>query len=190
MISLDEKKKLIKQKREEVPPHVIEMGLNMLFTEPIDVLQRLKECKQIEPIKIENIDSSTTDTIFIDISSMPYSSEIDNIAFNKSLKPKLAVIVYDIMLEEYQVYLHRIYQIDAIMFPVEPLTPKSFQKIVFIANSMGILPIPFIKDKEELKKIEDWSIIDVVALKDEKIKQDKTALLYDSEKEIIRCLTK
>ena len=124
----------------------------------------------------------------IDIRDMPYSSELDTIASNKSIKPELGVIVYDIILEEYQVYLHRIYQTDAIVFPLKPLNEKTAEKIIFIANSMGILPIPFIESLDELSKIKEMSFVDVLATDASDMDTDKLLLSIDLEKEIVRCL--
>ncbi|WP_025270099.1 hypothetical protein [Hippea sp. KM1] len=188
MISIDEKKRLIKQKKDEVPPHVLEMGLNMLFIEPKEIIDRIEEGKQIELIKLDNLENSKADTVLIDIRDMPYSSELDTIASNKSIKPELGVIVYDIILEEYQVYLHRIYQTDAIVFPLKPLNEKTAEKIIFIANSMGILPIPFIESLDELSKIKEMSFVDVLATNESDMDTDKLLLSIDLEKEIVRCL--
>ncbi len=168
---LDIKKNMVKNKKEELPPHVIEMGLNMLFVEPINVFERiengLKDINTIDDIEeLYNITNKAT--VLIDIRDKKYNEALDNIALAKQSNEQLCVIVRDILLEEYQVYLSRVYQIDGLLFDVSHLTTQMLKNIMFIAISMGITPILSINSEMDISKI-DWEITRVVAVKDKNI---------------------
>ncbi len=168
---LDIKKNMVKNKKEELPPHVIEMGLNMLFVEPINVFERiengLKDINTIDDIEeLYNITNKAT--VLIDIRDKEYNEALDNIALAKQSNEHLCVIVRDILLEEYQVYLSRVYQIDGLLFDVSHLTTQMLKNIMFIAISMGITPILSINSEMDISKI-DWEITRVVAVKDKNI---------------------
>ncbi len=168
---LDIKKNMVKNKKEELPPHVIEMGLNMLFVEPINVFERiengLKDINTIDDIE-ELYNIAHKATVLIDIRDKKYNEALDNIALAKQSNEQLCVIVRDILLEEYQVYLSRVYQIDGLLFDVSHLTTQMLKNIMFIAISMGITPILSINSEMDISKI-DWEITRVVAVKDKNI---------------------
>lgn len=148
-MDIQRKKELIKRKKLEVPPHIVEMGLNLLYVEPHDMVARLQSSKVINIVDIDDVLDIESETVFIDISHEPYDSRLDNIGYAKQMNPHLAVVVKDIILEEYQIFLNRIYQVDAIVFPVSELNRKSLEKFIFIASSMGMLPIPMINSESE-----------------------------------------
>ncbi len=152
-MKIENKKKWVELKKIEIPSHILEVGLNMLYIEPHDMLERLKSRKTIESIKLDDIYEINNDTCFIDISHIPYNEELDNIAYAKQLKPELAVIAKDIIIEEYQIFLSRIYQFDAIVFPIKLLEKKELEKFMSIINSLGMLPIPLIQNKNDTEKI-------------------------------------
>ncbi len=147
------KKTFIKEKKREVPSHIIEIGLNLLYVEPHDMEEKLKDVDTLEQINLDNIFDYENVSVLIDIRKHPYNEELDNIGFAKQLNPDLAVVVKDIILEEYQIFLNRVYQVDAIAFPISHLTKKATEKFMFIMDSMGMMPIPIIETDEDLDKI-------------------------------------
>ncbi len=168
---LEKKKEIVKNKKESLPPHVIEMGLNMLFVEPNNLLERidsgLSTIDLVNDIEaISNIEGEKT--IILDIRAMEYNEELDNIAYAKQKNEKLCVVVKDILFEEYQVYLSRVYQIDAILFEISHLTTQALKNIIFIAESMGLTPILHLKSEIDLKKI-DWQFVKAVCVNDQSI---------------------
>ncbi|WP_035587770.1 beta/alpha barrel domain-containing protein [Hippea jasoniae] len=152
-MEIEQKKIWVRQKKQEIPPHVLEMGLNMLFEEPRDIFSKLKNSQPLKPLQLEQIIDAQEDLVFVDAIKMPYTAEFDNVGFAKQLNPKLNVAVKDILVEEYQVYLHRIYGFDGIIFPISHLTKKLTETFIFMCDSMGMLPIPIIENELDLEKI-------------------------------------
>jgi hypothetical protein len=173
MSLLNKKKEIIKNKKKELSPYVIEMGLYMLFIEPNNVFENVVEKGVDEFFFIDDIDKlydiKEEKTVVLDITDKNYDEYLDNIATAKHLNSSISVIVKDIVLEEYQVYLSRVYYIDALMFDISYLTTQTVKNIIPIAESMGITPIISIKSEMDLSKI-DWSIVKIVSLYDDALK--------------------
>jgi len=186
-MDIEKKRELIKRKKEEVPSHILEVGLNLLYIEPHDVISRIKEKTIIEQISLKDIFNATNKTVFIDISEHPYDDALDNIGYSKQLDPELAVIAKDIVLEEYQIFLNRIYQIDAVAFPISPLNKKAVEKFVNVMESMGVLPIPIIDEENDLAKI-PLRITKVVIVKgDFAVAGNIIRLIIDERGNLLRC---
>jgi len=184
------KKGFVREKKREVPSHIIEIGLNLLYVEPHDMEERLKELDTLKQIKLEHIFNYGSGSVLIDIFEHPYNEELDNIGFAKQLNPDLAVVVKDIILEEYQIFLNRIYQVDAIAFPISHLTKKATEKFIFITSSMGMLPIPIVETEENLDKLPD-DLTKVIVFKENyagtgKI-NGKICFKIDKEGNFIKC---
>ncbi len=186
-MDIQRKKELIKRKKAEVPPHIVEMGLNLLYVEPHDVKSRLERYNIIKRIEIDDILDVSSDTVFLDISDVPYDSELDNIGYAKQMNPDLAVIIKDVLLEEYQIFLNRIYQVDAIVFPVSHLNRSSLEKFIFISSSMGILPIPLIKSESELEMLPEEGVKALVLKDGLGCKEDFICLNIDDRGNLLRC---
>jgi len=189
-MDIQRKRELINRKKEEVPPHIVEMGLNLLYVEPHDVEHRLKRHDVIKKIEIDDIFDISNDTVFVDISDRPYDSKLDNIGYAKQMNPDLAVIIKDILLEEYQIFLNRIYQVDAIVFPVSQLNRKSLEKFIFIASSMGILPIPMVADEDELEMLPEDGVKALVLERGAGCKKDIICLNIDDRGNLLKCSKK
>ncbi len=184
------KKEFVRVKKKEVPSHIIEIGLNLLYVEPHNMEERLKELDVLKQINLEDIFSYESGSVMIDIFEHPYNEELDNIGFAKQLSPDLAVVVKDIILEEYQIFLNRIYQVDGIAFPITHLTKKATEKFMFIMSSMGMMPIPIVDNNEDLEKIPDDLTRVIVFNKNyngkPKIK-DKICFKIDNEGNLVKC---
>ncbi len=187
-MDINKKKSFIKKKKQEVPSHIIEVGLNLLYVEPHHIKQRLNKSQILERIEIKRIFDTENKTILVDISDQPYDEELDNIGLAKQLNPELAVIVKDIILEEYQIFLNRIYQVDAIAFPILYITKKAVEKLMFITNSMGMLPIPIIQSDEDFKKIpNDLSKVIIFEKECPKEKQKEVCFRFDDKGNLVKC---
>ncbi len=186
-MDIGRKRELIKKKKMEVPPHIVEVGLNLLYIEPHDVASRLRKLDMVKHVEINDIFDVRDDTIFVDISEEPYDERLDNIAYAKQINPELAVIVKDIILEEYQIFLSRIYQADAIVFPVAQLNRKILEKFIFMAGSMGILPIPIVTSKNEFDILPSDGITALVLSGDLNCRNQFYCLKIDERGNLLRC---
>ncbi len=187
-MDINKKKRLIEEKKQEIPSHIIEVGLNLLYIEPHNIKQRLDNLEILKKIEIENIFNLENKTILIDISEQSYNEILDNIGFAKQMNPELAVIAKDIILEEYQIFLNRIYQVDAIAFPVSYLTKKAVEKLMFMTDSMGMLPIPITQSNEDLEKIpNDLSKVIIYEKECPKEKQEKLCFKTGDGGNLIKC---
>jgi indole-3-glycerol phosphate synthase len=103
----------------------------------------------------------------------------------------MIVLFKDIILDEYQVYMHRIYGADVIIFPVDPITSKMVEKFAFICDSMGMLPVPLIENESGIEKIKNWNLIRMVATEGEiDIRQDVFIAKYKEGSGLEVCLIK
>ncbi len=187
-MDINKKKGFIKNKKHEIPSHIIEIGLNLLYVEPHNMEERLENLDVLEQIEIKNIFNSRNKTVLIDIYEQPYDEKLDNIGLAKQLNPELSVIVKDIILEEYQIFLNRVYHVDAIAFPVSHLTKKAVEKLMFITDSMGMLPIPIVQSKEDLEKIpSDLSKVIIFEKECPEEKQEKLCFKTGDGGNLIKC---
>jgi len=186
-MEIKEKKELVKRRKSELPPHVLEMGLNMLFVEPNNVVEFFKKSKSIQSANIEELNEKDFNGVLLDLTDMPYDARLDNIGFAKQSNTSMVIVFKDLIVDEYQIYMHRIYGADAILFPVKPITSKLTEKVIFICESMGMLPIPIIEDEEDLSKITQWEFVRAVATKGN-LKIDKNILLLEyNEGSLLKC---
>ncbi|WP_022669956.1 hypothetical protein [Hippea alviniae] len=184
------KKDLIKRRKNEVPPHVLEMGLNMLFVEPNDAAEFFKKSGVVLPVDIEELNEKEFESVLLDLTDMPYDERLDSIGFAKQNNTSMITVFKDLVLDEYQIYMYRIYGADAILFPVKPITSKLTEKVIFICESMGMLPIPLVEDEEDLSKITSWEFVRAIAVKDN-IGIDKDVLLLEYEEgSSLKCLSR
>jgi len=192
-MNIDEIKKIksqyLENKKKELPAHVLEMGLNMLYKEPIDIKSKLSE-NYCEIVHIENFNqdkdysfSQNTCAIIINSDETILNGSLENISFAKE-SFGLPIIANDFFMEEYQVYLSRIYQADGIILDPRLIDDKTLEKISLLSLAMGIEPIFKIHTKHDLERINKFDFANVFIFDNENllesIENSKFNIFYDN----------
>ncbi len=191
-MNIDEIKKIksqyIESKKKELPMHVLEMGLNMLYKEPIDIKSILSsncyeiaEFKDFNQNKIYNIDKNIC-ALIVNSDETILNGSLDNISFAKE-NFNLPIIANDFFLEEYQVYLSRIYQADGIIIDPNLINDETLEKISLLSLAMGIEPIFRINTQYDLERIKKYDFANVFIFDNENllenIEKSKFNIFYD-----------
>ncbi len=153
---IQQKKRFIEKQKQEFPEEFLKKALGGLLIVPADLYEFVnsgtKEAFTIE--EIEDLYNITEKIVaVIDLTNKPYGAFLDAVGFAKHINEQLAVIVKDILLEEYQLYTFYMYNIDGVLFDLNALQQEELEKIVALAEVMGINLIPSISKNEDLKNI-------------------------------------
>ncbi len=191
-MNIDEIKKLkyqyIESKKKELPMHVLEMGLNMLYKEPIDIksilsgnCNEIAELKDFNQDKIYNIDKNIC-ALIVNSDETILNGSLDNLSFAKE-NFNLPIIANDYFLEEYQVYLIRIYQADGIIIDPNLINDETLEKISLLSLAMGIEPIFKINTQYDLERIQKYDFANVFIFDNENllesVEKSKFNIFYD-----------
>ncbi len=166
------KLKALENKKKDLPIHVLEMGLNMLYKEPVDLKEVLSK-DFCEIAEIKNFDQDKTYTFHENTSAIIINS--DDIFLNGSLENisiaketfNLPVIARDYFLEEYQVYLTRIYQADGIIIEPNLISDETIEKISLLSLAMGIEPIFNIRTQKDLYRLQKFDFANMFIFENE-----------------------
>ncbi|AHF97821.1 hypothetical protein DESACE_03250 [Desulfurella acetivorans A63] len=185
------KLKSIEDKKKELPSHILEMGLNMLYKEPID-LKKIFSKDFCEIIEIKNFDqdktyniAETTSALIINSDDVFLHGSLENISYAKE-NFNLPVIARDFFLEEYQVYLIRIYQADGIIIEPSLIDDQTLEKISLLSLAMGIEPIYEIRTQNDIDRLKKFDFANMFIFENENlisnIKKTKFNIFYDTAK--------
>lgn len=184
------KLKAIEYNKKNIPMHVLEMGLNMLYKEPVNLKETLSQgfCEILE-IKNFSQDKSyeigkNTSALIINSDEVFLNGSLENISFAKECF-NLPVIAKDYFLEEYQVYLSRIYQADGIIIEPNLIDNETLEKISLLSLAMGIEPIFNIHTKSDMERLKKFDFASTFIFEDINlipyIDKSKLNIFYESD---------
>lgn len=184
------KLKAIEYNKKNIPMHVLEMGLNMLYKEPVNLKETLSQgfCEILE-IKNFSQDKSyeigkNTSALIINSDEVFLNGSLENISFAKECF-NLPVIAKDYFLEEYQVYLSRIYQADGIIIEPNLIDNETLEKISLLSLAMGIEPIFNIHTKSDMERLKKFDFASTFIFEDINlipyINKSKLNIFYESD---------
>ncbi|MGB9743836.1 MAG: hypothetical protein ACPLW6_01010 [Desulfurella sp.] len=185
------KLKSIEDKKKELPYHILEMGLNMLYKEPIDLKEvfskdfcEIAEIKNFDQDKTYDI-TKITSALIINSDDVFLHGSLENISYAKE-NFNLPVIARDFFLEEYQVYLIRIYQADGIIIEPSLIDDQTLEKISLLSLAMGIEPIYEIRTQNDIDRLKKFDFANMFIFENENlisnIKKTKFNIFYDTAK--------
>ncbi len=156
---IENKKLLIENKKKDLPKDFLKQNLGSLLIDVNDVYEKVKEGVKTITL-VENLDDlyneNGDDIVAFDIKEMAYNAELDNIAYAKRLNEDLCVVVEDILLDDYQMYLYNMFNIDGVIFDVQNVDKEELKNIIFLANVMGITLIYSVRHENDLNKIKKY----------------------------------
>jgi indole-3-glycerol phosphate synthase len=184
------KLKTIEDNKKNFPVHILEMGLNMLYKEPVNLKEIFSQgtCEILE-IKNFNQDKSyeigkNTSALIINSDEVFLNGSLENISFAKE-SFNIPIIAKDYFLEEYQVYLSRIYQADGIIIEPNLINDETLQKISLLSLAMGIEPIFNIRTQSDIERLKRFDFTSTFIFEDANlisyIDKSKLNLFYDSD---------
>ncbi len=189
MDKLEKKRKMLSKKMDELPIQALQVGLNASFNTSKDLvelinngLKSIKILSNLEQLSQINIE----DAILVDLRENAYGKDLDEIPFAKHANENLCIISKDIILDDYQIYLSRGYQIDAIMFDISYIDKENLKNMIFLMEYMGITPIFGIKSEDDIQKI-DWQIASIVSVYKSKLLSsisDNVKVIKDTDSDI------
>ncbi len=167
------KEKFIEKKKQDIPMVVMERNFNMLYAEPCDLYEEIgNDIKSINRIKdieeLYNVENEKS-AVIIDMREKEYTPEMDDITLSKQLNSNLIVIAEDIILENYQVFLHRVFGMDGVIFNTSYVDKQTIKDILLSSLLLGTTPILKFDNEDEMKKIEDWSMVKVVLINNKQL---------------------
>ena len=182
------KLKTIEDNKKNFPVHILEMGLNMLYKEPVNLKEIFSQgtCEILE-IKNFNQDKSyeigkSTSALIINSDEVFLNGSLENISFAKE-SFNIPIIAKDYFLEEYQVYLSRIYQADGIIIEPNLINDETLQKISLLSLAMGIEPIFNIRTQSDIERLKRFDFASTFIFEDANlisyIDKSKLNLFYD-----------
>ncbi|OSS41428.1 Indole-3-glycerol phosphate synthase / Phosphoribosylanthranilate isomerase, TrpD/TrpC [Desulfurella amilsii] len=184
------KLKAIEDKKKSLPVHILEMGLNMLYKEPINLKEvfsqgfcEIIEIKNFNQARSYEIDKNTS-ALIINSDEVFLNGSLENISFAKE-SFNLPIIARDYFLEEYQVYLSRIYQADGIIIEPSLINNETLEKISLLSLAMGIEPIFNIRTQSDIERLNKFDFASTFIFEDtnliSNIDKPKLNLFYDTE---------
>ncbi|MGC8502565.1 hypothetical protein [Desulfurella sp.] len=183
------KLKFIESKKKELPSHILEMGLNMLYKEPMDLkgvfskdLCEIVEIKNFNQDKTYNI-AKTTSALIINSDNVFLHGSLENISFAKE-NFNLPIIARDYFLEEYQIYLIRIYQADGIIIEPGFIDDQTLEKISLLSLAMGIEPVYEIRTQNDIDRLKKYDFATMFIFENENLipnfEKTKFNIFYDT----------
>ncbi len=159
MESIEKKIIRINNKKKDLPEKLLKQGLGSLFISVNSIYEKVQSgLKKIE--LLENFDDLHTKkgdvVVVFDIRDVNYDARLDNIAYAKRNNENLCVIVKDVLIEEYQMYLYNMYNIDGVIFDVKNVYEKDMKGIMNLASIMGIETIASLTSKDDLLRIGNY----------------------------------
>ncbi len=159
MESIEKKIIRINNKKKDLPEKLLKQGLGSLFISVNSIYEKVQNgLKKIE--LLENFDDLHTKkgdvVVVLDIRDVNYDARLDNIAYAKRNNENLCVIVKDVLIEEYQMYLYNMYNIDGVIFDVKNVYEKDMKGIMNLASIMGIETIASLTSKDDLLRIGNY----------------------------------
>jgi indole-3-glycerol phosphate synthase len=184
------KLKTIEDNKKKFPLHILEMGLNMLYKEPVNLKEifsqgtcEILEIKNFNQDKSYEIDKNTS-ALIINSDEVFLNGSLENISFAKE-SFNIPIIAKDYFLEEYQVYLSRIYQADGIIIEPKLINDETLQKISLLSLAMGIEPIFNIRTQSDIERLKRFDFATTFIFEDANlisyIDKSKLNLFYDSD---------
>ena len=155
MMLLDKKKLSIENKKKDLPKEFLKQSLGSLLIDVNDVYERVKNGLKVISLLDSFDDLYKEDgngVVALDISNMGYDATLDNIAYAKRINENLCVVVKDILLDEYQMYLYNMHNIDGVIFDVGNVDGDELKNIVFLSQVMGIELIASLYSIQDLEK--------------------------------------
>jgi indole-3-glycerol phosphate synthase len=184
------KLKAIEDNKEKFPVHILEMGLNMLYKEPVNLKEVFSQAPcEIFEIKNFNQDKTyeigkNTSALIINSDEVFLNGSLENISFAKE-SFNLPIIARDYFLEEYQIYLSRIYQADGIIIEPNLINDETLEKISLLSLAMGIEPIFNIRTQSDIERLKRFDFASTFIFEDANlisyIDKSKLNLFYDSD---------
>ena len=155
MMLLERKKLSIESKKKDLPKEFIKQNLGSLLIDVNDVYERVRNGLKVISLLDSFEDLYKEDgngVVALDISNMEYDATLDNIAYAKRINDNLCVVVEDILLDEYQMYLYNMHNIDGVIFDIGNVDKDDLKNIVFLSQVMGIELIASIHSIQDLEK--------------------------------------
>ncbi len=152
---LERKKLSIESKKKDLPKEFIKQNLGSLLIDVNDVYERVRNGLKVISLLDSFEDLYKEDgngVVALDISNMEYDATLDNIAYAKRINDNLCVVVEDILLDEYQMYLYNMHNIDGVIFDIGNVDKDDLKNIVFLSQVMGIELIASIHSIQDLEK--------------------------------------
>ena len=155
MMLLERKKLSIESKKKDLPKEFLKQNLGSLLIDVNDVYERVRNGLKVISLLDSFEDLYKEDgngVVALDISNMEYDATLDNIAYAKRINDNLCVVVEDILLDEYQMYLYNMHNIDGVIFDIGNVDKDDLKNIVFLSQVMGIELIASIHSIQDLEK--------------------------------------
>lgn len=152
---LERKKLSIESKKKDLPKEFLKQNLGSLLIDVNDVYERVRNGLKVISLLDSFEDLYKEDgngVVALDISNMEYDATLDNIAYAKRINDNLCVVVEDILLDEYQMYLYNMHNIDGVIFDIGNVDKDDLKNIVFLSQVMGIELIASIHSIQDLEK--------------------------------------
>lgn len=152
---LERKKLSIESKKKDLPKEFLKQNLGSLLIDVNDVYERVRNGLKVISLLDSFEDLYKEDgngVVALDISNVEYDATLDNIAYAKRINDNLCVVVEDILLDEYQMYLYNMHNIDGVIFDIGNVDKDDLKNIVFLSQVMGIELIASIHSIQDLKK--------------------------------------
>ncbi len=152
---LERKKLSIESKKKDLPKEFLKQNLGSLLIDVNDVYERVRNGLKVISLLDSFEDLYKEDgngVVALDISNVEYDATLDNIAYAKRINDNLCVVVEDILLDEYQMYLYNMHNIDGVIFDIGNVDKDDLKNIVFLSQVMGIELIASIHSIQDLEK--------------------------------------
>ncbi len=159
MVDVNLKVSMVERKKKEIPPHIVEMGLSMVYIEPMDVdFDRqgnyVLELVGFDERVVENIEVDS-DVSCVIISSDEFSGgDVENVSVFKQFHTK-PVLVKDVFVDEYQVLLSRVYLADGIIMSPDLVDLGMFERLFHLTVSLGMLPVLDVGERSNLERVKE-----------------------------------
>jgi len=159
MTLLEKKKLSIENKKKDLSEEFLKQNLGSLLINVNDVYERVQN--GLEAISLlDNFEDLYKEdgngVVAFDISNMNYDATLDNIAYAKRINENLCVVVKDILLDEYQMYLYNMYNIDGVIFDIKNVEKDKLKEIVFLSQVMGIELMASVYSSQDLEKAKKY----------------------------------
>lgn len=164
---VDLKKKYLEYKKKDIPIKIMEMGLETAFIYPQNLNEEFSKNKinyilhLNSAYDMENLDLSNISAVIIDTDETILNGDLDNLSFFKSLHKDMPVMANDFIIDEYQIYLLRAFGADAITIRPELVDKDILRKLVESVREMGMTPIIYIKDDNDVIKLKSANLDDI-----------------------------
>lgn len=180
---IEQKIKYLEDKRKEIPYHIVEMGLNMLYEEPIDLKEIFNIQKEYKIFEFQNYDLDKDYKIEKDIDALIINTDnteggtLESLAYAKTIF-EIPVIAKDVFIEEYQVYLSRIYKADGILIQPLFVDDEKLEKVSLLSIAMGITPVFELKTLQDIIRLKKFDFVEFVSVKNEELLNYDDTLKY------------